>query len=121
LFGLKAWLHEPWLLEWLAKEGISVADFLPEAVVEWSPPSKRVRQSGRASFTDYQALLRGSSVGSASEELEFGEGMGDALLEEEGEGEADGPCDAEGRGTLDLLLEAVDEMDKQQDPSVGLR
>ena len=120
MFGLKAWLHEPWLLEWLANEGLSVADFLPEASLGWSPPSKRIRQSGRASFTDYQAMSRGGSLGSGSEDLEFEEGMGDALEEGEGGGEG-GNEGAQGRGTLDLLLEAVDEMDKEQDQPAGVR
>ncbi|GFR48405.1 hypothetical protein Agub_g10299 [Astrephomene gubernaculifera] len=46
LFGLKAWLVEPWLLSWLAQEGIEPADLLdPGGGVVAEPASKRLRTS----------------------------------------------------------------------------
>ncbi|GIL94831.1 hypothetical protein Vretimale_997 [Volvox reticuliferus] len=75
LFGLKAWLSEPWLLNWLAQEGIDVADLQEPSAPE--PVSKKVRTSyngaaprlGGGSFnsnrnsTSGAQLMRSSSAG----------------------------------------------------------
>ncbi len=94
LFGLKSWLNEPWLLDWLAKEGISIADFLPEPhnAGDYSPPTKRARGRGYA---------------------EYGRGRGSGGSEEEDMEGAEGETDSDGqKSNLALLLEAADEIDR---------
>ncbi|GLC41420.1 hypothetical protein PLESTM_001194100 [Pleodorina starrii] len=50
LFGLKAWLSEPWLLNWLAQEGIDVADVHdPGGAAEPVPKKLRTSYNGAAS------------------------------------------------------------------------
>eukprot|EP00877_Chromochloris_zofingiensis_P006994 jgi/Chrzof1/2548/Cz11g19210.t1 len=48
LFGLKSWLDEPWLQDWLSKEGIELADFLPDENADSYGGSERksARKSG---------------------------------------------------------------------------
>ncbi|GLI60954.1 hypothetical protein VaNZ11_003206, partial [Volvox africanus] len=80
LFGLKAWLSEPWLLNWLAQEGIDVAELQEPSAPE--PVPKKVRTSyngatpraGGGSMSSHRAstsgaqLMRSSSAGVGARE-----------------------------------------------------
>lgn len=47
LFGLKAWLNEPWLLNWLVKEDIQMSDFLGTDMAASHPPQELLKKRTR--------------------------------------------------------------------------
>lgn len=109
LFGLKTWLNENWLQDWLSKEGISISDFLPDfqqtayssepqAV---SPPTKKAR-TGPSSRQGY------NEEGGRSKS-QRNESSGDASAENEPSEDTDSD---DKTSNLNLLLEAADEIDK---------
>lgn len=138
LFGLKAWLSEPWLLEWLSHEGIAITDFLPDFTSDTpSPPRKRNRlpTSGPRSWREHrpgnyrqiQELVQEDGEGGAYEGYEYEiKEEPDTRWEQEydnnGIDEDDGgrayehgqevETDSDQKSNLALLLEAADEIDR---------
>lgn len=124
LFGLKAWLNEPWLLNWLAQEGIEIQDFLDPVLPGGDPPfNKRQRTSyNGARIPSSAAYYAGASGGGAAPPMAGGDGVPPRSQRSSysGRGPMPGverplPGAAGGGGdlnsNLDLLLHAANEID----------
>ncbi|MEW5310217.1 MAG: hypothetical protein WDW38_002034 [Sanguina aurantia] len=97
LFGLKAWLNEPWLLNWLVTEDIQMSDFLSSDMAASNPQQELLRKRTRLSNSGRDPMDTGNPE------------------EDEGDSGSDpmtvSPPDH--LANLQLLLDAADEIDRE--------